>query len=104
MNWNSSTRRSRLPDDWPQLVAEVKRRAKGRCQYAVHVPGCDGTGTDCDHIVQGDDHSLTNLQWLSGPCHEHKTRIDNGLGRRLPLPPEPHPGRRQVGGGDPRPR
>lgn len=90
--WSSSDRRSRLPHDWPKLRAQVKRRARGRCEAAVHVAECDRIGTDCDHITQGDDHSLANLQWLSRPCHDAKTRADNGIARRLTLPSEQHPG------------
>lgn len=89
MGWESSDRRSRLPRDWPKRRAAVKRRARGRCEYANHVPECDGVGTDCDHIVSGDDHSLGNLQWLSGPCHAHKTNADKQAWKRQP---EPHPG------------
>ena len=44
------------------------------CQATVHVPECDGYGSQCDHIDRGDDHSLTNLQWLSQPCHTAKTQ------------------------------
>lgn len=58
-----------------------------------HAPGCTGKGSECDHIKQGDDHSLANLQWLSGPCHARKTRLDNGAGVKPTLPPEKHPGR-----------
>lgn len=39
----------------------------------MHEPECDGIGTECDHIERGDDHRLSNLQWLSGPCHHAKT-------------------------------
>ena len=93
MAWAGSTRRARLPRDWPARVAKVKARAKGRCQAREHEPECDGIGTDCDHIKSGDDHRLSNLQWLSGPCHDAKTKRDNAA--RLALrwrPAEPHPG------------
>lgn len=39
-----------------------------------HVAECDRIGTDCDHDKRGDDHSLSNLRWLSGPCHKRKTQ------------------------------
>lgn len=94
MAWDNSTRKARLPYDWAKRRAKVKARARGRCEAKHHVPECNGVGNDCDHVVQGDDHSLTNLQWLSRPCHEAKTRVDNGIARRLTLPPETHPGRR----------
>jgi 5-methylcytosine-specific restriction endonuclease McrA len=92
MAWTSSDRRQRLPANWPALVAETKRIAKGRCQALAHVTGCDGIGTDCDHIEQGDDHSQTNLQWLSRACHKAKTMSDNGYQPRLTRTPERHPG------------
>ena len=77
-NWNSSNRGSRLPDDWPERRAKVRGRAHGLCQAKQHVPECDGIGTDCDHIIAGDDHSLDNLQWLSHPCHKAKTERERG--------------------------
>jgi len=96
MPWSNSDRRQRLPANWDQLRAQVKARARGRCEALAHVADCDGIGTDCDHIEQGDDHSPTNLAWLSGPCHDAKTRADNRVTKRLARPAERHPGR--VGG------
>lgn len=76
-NWNTSDRRQRLPDDWQRRRAIVRDRAHNRCQAEHHAPGCDGTGTDCDHIIAGDNHNLNNLQWLSHACHAAKTRQEN---------------------------
>ncbi|QUW18881.1 hypothetical protein [Agrococcus sp. Marseille-Q4369] len=98
MAWDTSDRRSRLPEDWDDLRKQVKRRAGGRCEAKRHAPHCNGIGTDCDHVRPGDDHGLGNLQWLSRPCHDAKTRADNArqnaeraaLRRR---PTENHPGR-----------
>ena len=93
MNWAGSTRRARLPKDWPVRVAAVKARAHGRCEARVHVAECDGTGRECDHVIRGDDHSLNNLQWLSTPCHKAKTLWENQQRRdALKLPREAHPG------------
>ena len=54
--WANSTRRSRLPNDWPARVAATRERARGRCEGISldgeprwHDPGCTGAGTDCDH-------------------------------------------------------
>ena len=94
MNWSSSDRRSRLPDNWPALAAIVKRNARGRCQATHHADGCDGHGTEVDHITQGDDHSLGNLQALSTACHARKTRLDNGYRGAVAAPSERHPGAR----------
>lgn len=95
MSWQTSDRRERLPDNWTTvLVPKVKRRARGRCEATHHVPECNGRGTEVDHIVQGDDHSPTNLQLLSAPCHARKTRLDNGYVASVAAPQERHPGRR----------
>ncbi len=94
MSWDTSDRRSRLPDDWPKRVAQVKRRSHGRCEAVVHDPGCDGRGRALHHVHQGDDHSLDTLQLLSRPCHLRKTRLDNGYTASVKAPVEQHPGRR----------
>jgi len=98
MSWATSDRASRLPHDWPTIRQAVKRRAKGRCEAEVHVRGCNGIGSECDHIKAGDDHSMGNLQWLSTPCHKAKTAADNAALRTARLamtkrPLEAHPGR-----------
>ena len=97
MNWGSSDRRLRLPQDWAQRRAAVKARANGRCEAKLHAKGCNGVGTDCDHIVAGDNHDLSNLQWLSYACHKAKTAREsaerNGRYKRLRRHPnERHPG------------
>lgn len=99
MAWHNSTRRQRLPKDWPTRVTAVKRRAQGLCEATHHTPDCTGQGQDVDHITQGDDHSLTNLQYLSRQCHDAKTRSENAARNRLHAalkrrPAEPHPGAR----------
>ena len=71
--WQTSHRRDRLPHDWQRIRAAVRARAGSRCQAKRHVNGCNGIGTDCDHIIPGDDNSLDNLQWLSTACHKAKT-------------------------------
>ena len=91
--WASSDRRSRLPADWPKRVAEVKARAHGKCQAHVHELDCDGVGRECDHVENGDDHSLANLQWLSIPCHKAKTQREAQAARPTRARPQPrHPG------------
>lgn len=79
--WAGSTRRRRLPPDWEQRRELVAERADGLCEglsldgeQTWHVDDCDGHGSQCDHRVRGDDHSLDNLAWLSVPCHAEKTR------------------------------
>lgn len=96
-HWAGSTRRARLPADWTTRREATRQRANGQCEGISlhgeprwHVPDCDGHGTDCDHDQRGDDHSLTNLRWLSPPCHREKTKLEKPSRKR---PTEPHPGR-----------
>ena len=98
MAWSTSDRKQRLPHDWPQVRAAVKARAKGKCQARTHAPKCRGWGSDADHITPGDDHSMANLQWLSGPCHWAKTNRETAARNRERKtarykPSEQHPGR-----------
>ena len=94
--WAGSTRRSRLPRNWPQIVREIKKRAQGRCEAERHHPHCTGAGTDVDHINEGDDHRLANLQLLSTICHRAKTAREAAERNRARTAartrPEQHPG------------
>lgn len=97
MAWSTSDRRHRLPQDWPTITTRIKTRDSHRCQAPTHDPRCDGTGTEVDHIIQGDDHSDDNLQLLNEYCHQAKTAEEtaarNKLNARLRVrPQEPHPG------------
>ncbi len=102
-------RRLRLPRDWPKRVSAVRKRAHNLCEGITidgvphqHVADCGGAGRECDHRMAGDDHSLSNLQWLSVECHLAKTLAENAARRALlKLPVEHHPG---VVGGLPHPR
>lgn len=99
MAWRTSDRRTRLPHNWPAIRAQVRRRAGGRCEWALpDGTRCPTPGTDCDHRDRGDDHSLANLQWLCTPHHQVKTNQENqdALAERRALRPRPtdeHPGR-----------
>lgn len=97
MAWETSDRKERLPDNWPKIRAMVKARAKGKCEATVHARGCGGWGSDADHITAGDNHSLANLQWLSGACHRAKTNHETSQRNRERKaaryrPKEQHPG------------
>lgn len=97
MAWSTSTRAKRLPPNWDTLRTQTRRRAHDQCQATHHAPGCNGVGTECDHITPGDNHDPTNLQWLSKQCHDAKTRAENAEAnkRRARLrikPTEKHPG------------
>jgi 5-methylcytosine-specific restriction protein A len=93
MSWNTSDRRARLPRNWAKLREQVKRRAGGLCQAKQHEPDCSGAGNECDHVINNDDHSLTNLQWLSGPCHRARTlqQATEARARRSRKRPTPQP-------------
>ena len=98
MAWSTSDRRARLPANWSTLRRDVKRRANGICEWISNGARCARPGTDCDHIRQGDNHALTNLQWLCTEHHWAKTKQENAarntnnaaLKRK---PNEQHPGR-----------
>lgn len=96
MAWSTSTRRKRLPADWDSIRVQVKRRANGLCEAREHDPRCNGYGTDADHIIAGDNHALSNLQWLSGPCHRAKTARESAARNRARaasrIRHETHPG------------
>lgn len=94
--WKGSTRRARLPRDWPAIVAAVKARDHGMCRADHHAPGCDGEGTDVDHIVPNDDDRMSNLWLLSRPCHDAKTQADNAALRDRLNTSEPPPGIRRT--------
>lgn len=99
MSWEGSDRKSRLPADWAKRVAQVKKRAGGRCEWRLKSgKRCPRPGTDCDHKRAGDDHSISNLQWLCGHHHGKKSSMEGRKARadRRALryrTPEPHPGR-----------
>jgi len=97
--WSGSTRKERLPDDWQQRRATTRDRAGGRCQATMR----DGTrcvepGTDCDHIVHGDNHALSNLQWLCSWHHDKKTAREALEARRyIPRPSARKPQEKHFG-------
>ena len=89
--WVGSTRRARLPPDWPERRLAVLDRDGWRCQ--IRGPRCTGRATDADHIVRGDDHSLTNLQAACPPCHGRKSGQEGAAARpSINRPRERHPG------------
>lgn len=96
MGWETSNRRSRLPEDWPTIRLAILARDNHTCQQ------CGKPGTHVDHIVPGDDHRPSNLQVLCASCHMRKSRAEGGRSvhkgrrtvQRVPRqrPPEKHPG------------
>lgn len=73
--WQSSTRRDHLPDDWPRIRREVFREKGRQCLL------CGAPATDIDHIVPGDDHSIENLRPLCSPCHSRKSSSEGGAAK-----------------------
>ncbi|GGX27030.1 hypothetical protein GCM10010353_47860 [Streptomyces chryseus] len=84
MAWEGSTRRQRLPKDWPRIRRRIIRRDGGVCA-ARYSDGrrCELPGTDVDHIIPGDNHSATNLQLLCTWHHTHKSSSEGGTAAAL---------------------
>ncbi|TDC02109.1 HNH endonuclease [Micromonospora fluostatini] len=93
--FEGSTRRARLPEDWPARREAVFRRDGDTCHVCL-LPGAD----EVDHVVPGDDHRLENLapihSWRTPQrCHALKTSAEGNAARpRLYRTPERHPGLR----------
>lgn len=94
-HWQGSTRKARLPGNWAALRAAAHRRNPRHICHICHRPG----GDRLDHIVQGDDHSLDNLDWAHDEvpphCHRYKSSQEGNRARwrvRQNRPAEKHPG------------
>lgn len=101
MPWSTSTRRGRLPKDWPAIRRRVIARDGGRCVATMRDGSrCTEAGTEVDHVVAGDDHSMANLQLLCAWHHKRKTQAEAAAARRRQPRPrrareaEAHPGLR----------
>lgn len=103
--WEGSDRRGRLPANWPALIAAVKKRARATSRLGIEqcearLPSgkrCPRQGTDVDHIIPGDDHSLKNLRLLCGYHHGKKSSREGFEARQAYKrskyrPREEHPG------------
>lgn len=93
-SWQGSDRSSRLPSNWTALKAEVYR-TKGRRCHLCGKPGADTV----DHIMPGDDHSLSNLAPVHDAvwphCHRSKSSAEGNTTRwkhTRKRTSEPHPG------------
>lgn len=92
--WEGSTRKERLPRDWPDIRRKVLARDRARCQHRKHEDGpiCGKIGNQVDHIKRGDDHSMSNLQVLCAEHHATKSAREGGQSYTpLRRPPEQHP-------------
>lgn len=92
-NWDTSTRKSRLPADW-------EKRRKAVIERDVVCQICFvRTAVIADHIEpMTDDHELEALQGACDPCHRVKTAKEAAAARAAKPRPttlrgdEPHPG------------
>ena len=80
--WQGSTRKDRLPKDWRTRRNAVLTRDKGVCYV------CGGRGSDAvDHVVPGDDHSMSNLkaihQDVEPYCHRTKSAMEGAAASKL---------------------
>jgi 5-methylcytosine-specific restriction endonuclease McrA len=102
--WSTSDRASRLPKGWAKIRRAAMDRDGWSCQWVRVDTGelCGAHASDCDHIIPGDDHSLTNLQALCSYHHRSKSssegraaqdtdRAPGGRYSRLRAP-QSHPG------------
>lgn len=94
--WANSDRARRLPADWQRRRATIRDRAGGRCQ-ALDTYGnrCTARGRECDHVIAGDDHRLSNLQWLCSYHHQIKSSKEGAA--RIRRYSEKHPTERHPG-------
>lgn len=81
-NWTDSTRRRRLPPDWPARRARILKRDGGQCTHRDDYGArCPSPATDVDHIRPGDDHRESNLTSLCGYHHDKKSSREGGMAR-----------------------
>lgn len=96
--WKGSTRKSRLPQNWPSLRQFVLDRDDHRCQWVRHDTGrrCGQYANHADHIINNDDDRPANLQALCAYHHQLKSSAEGGRGlaaKRAAAKTEPqHPG------------
>lgn len=98
--WADSSRRARLPDDWPRRVAFVKARSGNRCEKIRNGKRCNrraNGGVDHKNRFGGDD--LDNLEDTCWPCHREKSSREGNEERaairaRAKRGEERHPGDR----------
>jgi len=95
--WTGSTRRDRLPKNWPAIRRRILKRDNYTCTWPTRGGTCGQPATDVDHIINNDDHSDSNLRALCSPHHQIKSSAEGGRAaqaKRIPRsrPQEKHPG------------
>lgn len=72
--WAGSTRRARLPRNWPTLRARVLQRDSQRCtHHDEHGHRCPARATDVHHLNGDDNHTPSNLASLCSAHHATET-------------------------------
>lgn len=92
-----SSRRARLPKDWPTIRLRILKRDGYACTWPSRNGRCGAHATDVDHIVNSDDDQDANLRSLCRSHHKIKTGAEGGRAaqaKRIPRsrPAEKHPG------------
>lgn len=84
--WSSSDRRSRLPSDWASRRLAVFARDRSACQWRLGDGRvCGAVASEVDHVVAGDDHSLSNLRALCSTHHRAKSSGEGWAARQAGL-------------------
>lgn len=102
--WAGSDRRETLPDNWDELVRQVRARSGGRCEWKVDPKA--GNFRRCPRVADGGvDHykgrDYHGLDGLRDSCHAHHSKKSSEEGNaakaaiktRGRREPERHPGR-----------
>jgi len=85
--WKGSSRRARLPSNWPAL----RRRVFATHGHVCYV--CGGYANEVDHVLHGDDHSMANLRPICTRDHRIKSAREGQAARpKRRREPERHPG------------
>ncbi|MCW2674804.1 MAG: endonuclease [Frankiales bacterium] len=91
--WRGSTRRARLPKDWPAIRVRILTRDGHRCTKQTDDGRCTAVAVDVDHVINGDDHRDSNLTSLCSPHHREKSAREGARAvPRLAREPERHSG------------
>jgi len=69
--WAGSTRRARLPHDWPAIRARILERDGHSCMWVDNGRRCGAPANQVDHVQRGDNHDDLNLRALCSWHHGH---------------------------------
>lgn len=96
MTWQGSTRRARLPKEWPTIRARILDRDGHACTHVEDGHRCNALATEVDHVTAGDNHRDDNLAALCTFHHRRKSAREGNRARpkapTLARPRESHPG------------